>query len=137
VSRQTNPEKQINFRHTVEAATSVELSYEMDRDSRLTEGFMHFPPGCNSLVEMRVLIGSGSAKKQVTPINNDFIALDDATYHFVLEQKLARKEKVFVEISNYDEDNDHAVSTIISYTTDEEAVTSEEPGPSQDRRRRV
>jgi len=133
MSEQAHPEKQINFRYSIAASTSIELSYEMDHDARLTEGFMHFPPGCNSLVEMRVLVGSGSARKQVTPINNDFIALDDATYHFVLDQKLERKEKVFVEISNYDQDNAHAVSAIISYVTEEAVPEESEPS----RRRRV
>jgi len=130
-----NPEKQINFRSTVLASTAIELSYEMDQDARLTEGFLSFPPGANSLVEMRVLVGSGSAKKQITPINNSFIALDDATYPFILDTKVAHKEKVFVEISNYDEDNAHAVSAIISYV-DEATISDEAQEQSTGRRRR-
>ena len=133
----SHPEEQVNFRISIEAVTQRELSYEFDKDVRLSEGTMHFPPGCNSLVEMRVLMGTGSARKQITPINDQFIALDDAVFHFLLDQKLARKERVFVEVANYDEDNPHIVSTIISYIDEKTASDDEGQEQATGRRRRA
>lgn len=115
------PSSQINYRYTIPAGAVRELSYEMKKDAILTEGFMHFPPGCVGAVQIRVLLERDKFGniKQVTPVNDDYVALDDATYPFVLDEEIEKGDKVIVQIRNTGA-NEHTVSAII---------TQEYPGP--------
>lgn len=110
------PYEQINFRRTVDPLTGVVLRYELTRKGRLSSGFVHFPSGCNGLVYVRVLITSKKQYiKQVCPIGDEYIALDDANYPFHIDQPVEAGDLIFVEIYNHDATYQHTISTIITF----------------------
>jgi hypothetical protein len=94
------------------------LEYEITEDSWLTEGFMHFPDGCNALVYVRVQLGISGTIIQVTPIEDDYIALNDANFPFLIDRQMRKKDKIIVEIINYDSTNSHQISVIITSSTE-------------------
>jgi hypothetical protein len=112
------PAKQINFRYNIEPSKGVELEYEITEDGWLTEGFMHFPDGCNALVHVRVRLGISGTIVQVTPIENDYIALNDANFPFLIDYQVHKKDKILVEIINYDSVNPHQISVIITWASE-------------------
>lgn len=112
------PAEQINFRYDVPEATEVQLAYRLKKDGWLTDGFMHFPLGCNALVQVRMLLEIGGVLKLITPIENEFIALDDANYPFLIDRGISRLDRIIVEIRNTDEDNEHQISVIITWSSE-------------------
>jgi len=78
---------------------------------------MHFPSGCNALVQVRMLLGIGGTQIQVTPIDDQFIALDDANYPFIVDREVSKDDIIYVEINNYDSVNAHQISVIVTFST--------------------
>jgi len=99
---------QLNFRKTVQPLTE---EYEV-KPSPVTgiikQVTIHFPPGCNSLVEVKVFHGS----KQIVPEKGG-VALDDATPSFILEEKVNLGDSIRVDYVNHDDTYDHTISVIV------------------------
>lgn len=114
------PEEQINFRYAIAAQTTAELHYRVKDPGMLTAGFIHFPPGCQALVRVRVMVGrkKGSEAIKITPIDDQYIALDDANYSFNLNQKVYRGDNIIIQLGNYDKDNPHTITVLLSKVKD-------------------
>jgi len=110
------PSRLINFRYTVPASKGVELEHEIKEAGYLADGFMHFPDGCNALVHVRVRLAIRGTIIQIAPIEDDYIALNDATINFRIDEKVEVKDKILVEIINYDSVNPHTISVIITWS---------------------
>lgn len=110
------PSEQINIRYDCPASTGVVLRWEIRKDGWLTDGFMHFPPGCNALVQVRMMLETGGRRIEVTPIQNQFIALDDANYAYPIDIEVKMRDAVVVEINNYDAVNPHQISVIVNWS---------------------
>jgi len=117
------PSEQINFRETVPAGTAYLLSYQFLKNGILTGGFMHFPPGCNAVVLVRIMLQldrKGNVQ-QMTPVDDKYIALDQANWEFTLDEAVKKEDKVLVEMINQGA-QEHQISVI---------VTQEYPSPAQ------
>jgi len=112
------PAEQINFRYNLPASTGVRLLYRLKKGGYLMEGLMHFPAGCNALVQVRVMLGIGGQQIQVTPIDNQFIALDDANYRFIIDRRVSKDDIIYVEMNNYDAVNTHQISVIVTLSSE-------------------
>lgn len=117
------PSEQINFRETVPAGIAYLLSYQFLKDVHLTSGFVHFPPGCNAVVLVRIMLQLGRKGNviQTTPIDDKYIALDDANWAFTLDEHCRKEDKVLVEMINQGA-QEHQISVI---------VTQEYPSPER------
>lgn len=84
---------------------------------------MHFPPGCNSVVLVRIMLQldrKGNVQ-QMTPVDDKYIALDDANWEFTLDERVKKEDKVLVEMINQGA-QEHQISVI---------VTQEYPSPER------
>jgi len=111
------PSEQINIRYNCPASTGVVLRQEIRKDGWLTNGFMHFPPGCNALVQVRMMLETGGRRIEVTPVEHQFIALDEANYAYPIDIEVKMKDAIIVEVNNYDSTNDHQISVIVNWST--------------------
>ena len=111
------PSEQINIRYDCPKSTGVVLRQEIRKDGWLTDGFMHFPPGCNALVQVRMMLETGGRRLEVTPIQNQFIALDDANYVYPIDIEVKMRDAIIVEVNNYDSVNAHQISVIVNWST--------------------
>lgn len=114
------PSEQINFRYEVSAGTSLRLAHRSRKPGRLTGGFMHFPPGCNAVVQVRVLISSPSLGgiRQVTPIQDQYVALDDANWEFTLDEEILKDDQILVDMRNTGA-QDHQITVIVTRWSEE------------------
>jgi hypothetical protein len=100
----------INLRKTVSALGTGEISSVISEEGIITGITMHFPPGCNSLVEARILYDS----EVICPSSGDYIALDDASPTFVTRIPAKKGKVAKMELINHDDTYSHTISTIIS-----------------------
>ena len=100
---------QIRFQETLAALTGDRFFYSCPWDATNTSIAMHFPSGCNALVDVAV----GHSDKQIYPRTN-FIALNDASPVFIVSELIADNEPIWVEIRNADGLNPHTISVILT-----------------------
>ena len=99
---------QLNFRNTVAALSE---DYEIKRsleDGTIKELVVHFPPGCNALVEVKVYHGS----TQILPEKGG-LALDDTSPTFIVERAVKAGDPIRVEWINHDDTYSHTISVIV------------------------
>lgn len=99
---------QLNFRKSIAALAE---EYEIKRaiwDGTIKEIIVHFPPGCNALVEIKVWHGS----TQLLPEKGG-LALDDATPTFVDDREVRAGDPIRVEWVNHDDTYSHTVSVVV------------------------
>lgn len=108
---------QINFRRTVSAQDSDTQTKESTILGTIKNVILHFPPGCNALVEVRVSHGT----KQIVP-REGYIALNDATPTFEVNEPINVGDSILVEIINHDSTYSHTISTIINISESPEEV---------------
>lgn len=77
---------------------------------------LHFPSGCNSLVEIFLNIGT----RQILPYpvkgsgaTNTGIALDNTTQSFAINEAVDKNDPVELVINNHDDTETHTISAII------------------------
>lgn len=91
----------LTFRKTILAAQSDEQDRRVGVKGIIIAAFMHFPPGTNGLVEVRIVLGGTDAI--VPSQENTFIALDDETFPATgLSIPVSPGSIVRVEWFNYD-----------------------------------
>jgi hypothetical protein len=78
-------------------------------DATITSITLHFPAGCNALVDVAV----GHSNIHICP-HEGFIALDDATPVIPVHETVRAGEQLFAEIRNGDAINPHAISVIMT-----------------------
>jgi hypothetical protein len=92
---------------TVASATQVTLADTSPIEGMVTDITLHFPDGCNALVEIRCLIN----QVQVLPVTG-FIALNNTTKDFSVNRTIRKNDKLRVVIANRDAANAHTPSII-------------------------
>lgn len=100
---------QIRFQETMAVLTGDRFFYTCPWNALNTNITMHFPSGCNALVDVAV----GHSDKQTYPRTN-FIALNDASPVFIVSELISDKEPIWVEIRNADGGNAHTISVILT-----------------------
>lgn len=100
---------QLNFRKSIAALTETfEIKRSLETGA-IKEIVVHFPPGCNALVEIKVWHGS----TQILPEKGG-IALDGATPTFSIEKPIKLGDSIRVEWVNHDNIYEHTVSIIVN-----------------------
>lgn len=93
------------------AGTEVILQHEIPFNCQTISCAVHFPSGCNALVEVYIQKGDGT---KIFPYKGEYIALDGATEVFPFIFFLKSGERLQAVIANTDDTNDHDVEIIIS-----------------------
>ena len=101
--------KQLNFKKTVSALTEEKETQYSPLTGRIMSAILHFPPGCNSLVEILIR----HKTEQILPEPPGGIALDDATPTFNLNHPVVKDEPIEVVWRNHDGLNSHTCPVII------------------------
>ena len=92
---------------TVAKETEVTLYELSPLSGKVANITLHYPNGCNSLVEIICYIN----QIQVLPITG-VIALNDATVTFPVDRSVRRGDNLRVKIANKDTVNEHTPSVI-------------------------
>lgn len=107
---------EINFRIPTASLTESRPQRESPVSGRLVTAQIHYPPGCNQLVE--VMINHGAKQILPTPVKggsgSDGIALNDATRPFSLNNRPVKQNDILeARVVNHDNTNPHTISVII------------------------
>ena len=103
-------EIQINFREEVASGQGIRLTESYILAGEITQIMMHFPGGCNGLVECRLL-------KDLNPFYpiRGFLALNDATpIRQNINIEYYANEPLTFEVLNRDSDNPHTPTCTVS-----------------------
>jgi hypothetical protein len=103
-------EVELNFRETIQPGQGVRITQSFREAGKITRVLFHFPPGCNALVEMRLL----KDEKPIFPVSG-FLALDDATPERQnLDIDYYAKEPLTLEVLNRDAVNPHTPTCTVT-----------------------
>ena len=107
---------EINYRETTEAlGTTRSLRYSPCKGI-INSAILHFPSGCNSLVEIFIYLKSNQILP--TPVTgggttNTGIALDDTTQAFNVNIPVEHGDPIEVIIYNHDDSNEHTNTIVV------------------------
>lgn len=85
---------------------------EIEISGKVTQVVISYPPGCNSLVDVRVLYEEPKGEiRRVIPSRKDrWIAKDDTTVSYGMKYPVKADGNIVVEWRNTDDENDHNVA---------------------------
>jgi len=89
--------------------TGMILTQRPPFDGYIKELKIHWPPGCNGFVDVRV----GHGPKQFCPVEG-FLSLDNVTPTYPFNEYVVHTENIWVEIQNTDGLNAHTISVMIN-----------------------
>jgi len=104
--------RQVSFTRpdtTILPATQAVVADECPVTGIITNITLHFPNGCNALVEISCSVN----QDQILPVSG-FIALNDATKDFLVNKSVTKKSALRVLIVNRDAINPHTPSVIFN-----------------------
>lgn len=101
----------IVFRQNLAPLQGVRLQEIVPFAGEISQVSMHFPLGCNSLVDITV----GHGNTQFCP-QNGTIAKDDANPEYFFHEGVTKDEQVWCEMANGDGINPHNVSVEVTVT---------------------
>jgi len=101
--------EELVFRQPVANLTTGRLMQNSPITGIAHKVLIHFPAGCNSLVEVFV----NYKRSQIFPYGTTGIALDDATHNFAINQRVTKDEPLEVVVINHDTVNPHTIVTTI------------------------
>ena len=99
----------INFRKTVQPLTAEHQEERIPVSGYIKEIITHFPPGCNSLIGIRIFLNG----KQILP-QVGVVALDGATERFAIIEQCKKGDWLRVDWENHDDTYSHTVSIIVN-----------------------
>lgn len=102
-------EVQITFNNTVQPGQGIIVTKSYSKKGKITSIILHFPSGCNQLVEV-ALQKDG---KSFYPANG-YIALDDATPVMYVDADYYQNEPLTFEVLNKDAVNAHAPTCTVT-----------------------
>lgn len=112
---------EINYRLTTESLNISRSTRYSPEGGLLDSAILHFPAGCNSLVEVFV----NHRTNQVLPASvtggtqgNIGLALDGTTQPFEVNVIVERGDPLEVIVKNHDEDNPHTISVILKISSE-------------------
>lgn len=101
--------QQINFRNTVASLNESTQTERVDVIGKIESITLHFPPGCNALVEATVWHGTC----QILPERGG-ISMNDATPSFPMNVPVQVGDQITFKIQNHDDTNPHTLSAVVS-----------------------
>jgi len=104
--------RQVSFTRpdtTILPATRAVVADESPVTGMITSITLHFPNGCNALVELSCSVN----QEQILPVSG-FIALNDATKDFLVNKSVTKKATLRVLVVNRDAINPHTPSIIFN-----------------------
>lgn len=104
----------LNFKHTLQPLTGDDFSQTVQMDGKISKVTLHFPPGVNALVDIRVLKGSSP----IVP-REGAISIDAFTMPVDTDVEVRKGETVTVSIDNTDDTYAHTVSAVVQITPKE------------------
>lgn len=125
------PAEVINIYQDAASEQGYELSEEIQHDGYLSSGYIHFPPGCAGLVQVRVSVEVKGSYNAVAPVDDfernrpQFIQLDDFTLPFPIDLDVKSGERIKVEINNYDKVEDHAITVLVYWWDHKPSIMAE------------
>lgn len=104
--------KQIRFLLTIGIGATARLEDDSELTGKITEIMIHWPNGCNALVDVAV----GWEQTWLTPSTPDtYLALNDATPIFKIEREgLRRDDIIWAILRNRDGANTHSISIAVT-----------------------
>jgi hypothetical protein len=116
---------EINYRVTTSSLNPSRTIRYSPIKGVINSCILHFPPGCNALVEVFLNIGS----KQILPspargtgAGNVGIALDSTTQSFNISEKVDKNDPIELVVINHDNTEEHTISAIL-YISESETYT--------------
>ena len=113
------PAEVLNIRQVAASQQSYVLSEQIPKDGYLSKGLIHFPPGCIGLVYVRVSVEVRGSFRAIAPRDDaernlpQYIALDNFTVSFPIEEEVNKGGRIQVEITNYDTVNPHTITVLV------------------------
>ena len=105
--------KQVEYRRTIPPLTGGRITRVSPITGIITSITVHFPRGCNQLVSLRFGI-EREGKGQVFPSPSEtYIALDDWTKEFALNEYVEQGDQIWVDVLNADFLNAHTPVVLI------------------------
>jgi len=101
--------REFRIQQNVPLNTGVILNQSPLFDGYIREVKIHWPPGCNGLVDVRV----GHGPKQFCPFEG-FLSLNNVTPSYYFNEYVVHTENIWVEIQNTDGVNAHTISVMIN-----------------------
>lgn len=102
---------QLNFRETVGTLSEITKAKTCQTKGTINQITMHFPSGCNALVDVAVFKNS----QQIVP-DTGFISLNDATPQFFIDKPIDVGDEITVRFVNADSAWPHTISVIVGIT---------------------
>lgn len=100
---------QLVFKKTINALSEDSLNQSSTTTGTISEIVTHFPPGANSLVDVRVFHGT----KQILP-DNGYLSLDNASPTFSMNEPYDSGNNIRVEWINTDSTFAHTVTVVVN-----------------------
>lgn len=107
---------EINYRIATTSLQSTSTIQYSPTTGIINSCILHFPLGCNSLVEVFLNIRTVQilpAPTRGTGTTNIGIALDDTTQSFNIGVHVNKDDPIEIAINNHDDAEDHTISAII------------------------
>lgn len=109
------PVKTLNYRRTVPPSTAVIISKTPHLKGTVKKLTGHWPSGCASLVWIAFYITTRRIWPKDTALPVDrYVALDDTTKEWDINEPITKGDVLEVEMINYDIGNPHTPSIILS-----------------------
>lgn len=105
----------IPFSKAVAKLSEETVARVVPYDGKITQVSIHFPSGCNSLVEVRLyLVNLGGNVEYIVPSKDEeYIALDDVTQPFNINYPIKKDSTLKVDIINHDSVYSHTITAIV------------------------
>ena len=118
--------EQIVLSGTIAVSTGETWEEKCPYNGEVTELVIHFPGGCNALVDVAFGIGT----KQITP-RVGFIALDGATPHWRYEptNPVKMNDVIWVKVENTDTVSTYTITAVVTIKITEESVIKDKSMP--------
>jgi len=100
--------EQIPFSYDLAALQGVTLNEEAPLPGYIKQITLHYPDGCDALVDIRV----GHGTKQFCP-DEGFLSLNDVTPDYPFNEFVEDREEIWVEMNNHDGLNAHNITVTV------------------------
>jgi len=100
--------EQIPFAYNLDPLQGVTLMEYAPFSGYIKQVSLHYPDGCNALVDVRV----GHGTKQFCP-NEGYLALNNATPIYRSSEWIKDREEIWVEMRNTDGANSHNITVVV------------------------
>jgi len=101
--------EQIPFAYNLSPLQGVTLLEEAPFDGYIKQVTIHYPDGCDALVDVRV----GHGTEQFCP-REGYLALNDATPTYPFNVEVEQGDDIWVEMRNTDSVNSHSITVTLS-----------------------